>query len=402
MTARSIPERRMSGIRLSGAIIILVAACSSPPAMATDPLAQPPSAEPVPTSTGSEPTSQYALVVVADAIDVRTGPGAHHPIAEAGFFDAGQAGSMPMRLAGGELIWVLDDPVTIGGQQWFHVATTDRPNAGDRFLTGWIAGGDGGNGSVERFDGPCPDPEGILVEDALNLGRFGRLACFGSTQFSVTGEIQLAEIACQRHWLMCATGFLETDTGESLSLYLDPAGDIELPPPGAHALVLGRLEHPSSSGCGIGTGSVEAATAAVLFCRSRFTVESVTSPPPIELGEPVPVLEVVGTESIDSGRWNRYTLQVANAGDYPAELFAAAPDLPPCGASPHSARAWVDIFDEFGAPITTFCALADPEGLRELPFTRMAGVPPPTVYIEIKDRVTGVVYRSNTVRFDDN
>ncbi|MGH2357008.1 MAG: hypothetical protein ACRDGJ_03220, partial [Candidatus Limnocylindria bacterium] len=166
-----------------------------------------------------------------------------------------------------------------------------------------------------------------------------------------------------------------------------------------------RIEHPDSAECGTGAQSSEAAVLAVIYCRSRFIVESVTTPPPlptptVELGEPVPVLEIVGVESYDNGRWNRYRLQVANAADFPAELFAHAPNLEACGASQHSARSWVDINDEFGAHITLFCALTDPDGLRDLYLSRKAGVAPPTVYVEITDRLTGVVHRSNTVTFD--
>src|SRR5437879_5905450 len=62
---------------------------------------------------------------------------------------------------------------------------------------------------------------------------------------------------------------------------------------------------------------------------------------------PNPVLYLTGTESYQQGgkQFIRYKYDVFNKDAYPAELFAAAPALPPCGANTKASRTWVDIFD---------------------------------------------------------
>ncbi len=44
-------------------------------------------------------------------------------------------------------------------------------------------------------------------------------------------------------------------------------------------------------------------------------------------------------------QWTRYKLAILNRSVYANELFALAPDLPPCGDNKNSARTWVDIYN---------------------------------------------------------
>jgi hypothetical protein len=113
---------------------------------------------------------------------------------------------------------------------------------------------------------------------------------------------------------------------------------------------------------------------------------------------PNPVLYLTGTESFSSGGKDfiRYRYDVLNKGDYPAELFAAAPALPPCGLNTKSSRTWVDIYDQRGKRLYGFCALGKPEALGSIWFALEEDVIPPSwIYIEMNHRQTNTKYKSN-------
>lgn len=113
---------------------------------------------------------------------------------------------------------------------------------------------------------------------------------------------------------------------------------------------------------------------------------------------PDPVLVFTRQESFQQGgkSFMRYNYAVTNSADYPAELFAPAPQLPPCGTNTKASRTWVDIYDQRGKRLYGFCALAKPADLNQLWFALEAdAVPPSWVYIEMTDRATNTKYRSN-------
>ena len=113
---------------------------------------------------------------------------------------------------------------------------------------------------------------------------------------------------------------------------------------------------------------------------------------------PNPVLYLTGTEAYSTGGTNfiRYEYDVLNRADFPAELFAPAPALPPCGRNKNSSRSWVDFYDSRGKRLYGFCALTKPADLGSLWFAIEDGtVPPSYVYIEINDRQTNTKYKSN-------
>ena len=113
---------------------------------------------------------------------------------------------------------------------------------------------------------------------------------------------------------------------------------------------------------------------------------------------PNPVLYLTGTESYQvSGKsFIRYKYDIFNKTDYPADMFAAAPNLPPCGANTKSSRTWVDFFDSRGKRLYGFCALGKPADLGAIWFALEEGVVPPIyVYIEMNDRQTNTKYKSN-------
>lgn len=113
---------------------------------------------------------------------------------------------------------------------------------------------------------------------------------------------------------------------------------------------------------------------------------------------PNPVLYLLGHEYVEIGgkQMIRYRFDVLNKTDYPDELFAASPDLPPCGTNTKSARTWVDFYDQSGKRLNGFCALGKSSDLGKIYFALEEGVVPPSwVYIEMKDRKTSTKYKSN-------
>ena len=113
---------------------------------------------------------------------------------------------------------------------------------------------------------------------------------------------------------------------------------------------------------------------------------------------PNPVLTFIGQEfSQSQGKQiTRYLFDVANKDEYPADMFAAAPMLPPCGTNKKASRTWVDIYDQNGKRLNGFCALGKPADLNRIWFALDSDeVPPSWVYVELTDRKTNMKYKSN-------
>lgn len=125
-----------------------------------------------------------------------------------------------------------------------------------------------------------------------------------------------------------------------------------------------------------------------------LATERVSTAPPL----PNPVLIFMGPEYYETGgkEWTRYRYLVTNLDVYPNELFAAAPDLPPCGKNTQSSRTWVDIYEQSGKRLYGFCALGNRDGLGKLWFALERNVIPPSwIYVEMNDRKTNTKYKSN-------
>lgn len=113
---------------------------------------------------------------------------------------------------------------------------------------------------------------------------------------------------------------------------------------------------------------------------------------------PKPILYLTSEEPFSAGgkNWIRKRYDVFNKSSYPAEMFAAAPGLPPCGSNTNSSRTWVDFFDSTGKRLFGFCALGKPEDLGKIWVAFEEGtVPPSYVYIELNDRQTNTKLKSN-------
>jgi hypothetical protein len=125
-----------------------------------------------------------------------------------------------------------------------------------------------------------------------------------------------------------------------------------------------------------------------------LATQTVVSAPPL----PNPVIYLMGTEAFTTGgkTFIRYNYDVLNKEAYPAEMFAAAPALPPCGANTKSSRTWIDIYDQRGKRLYGFCALGKPSDLNKIWFALEEDVIPPSyIYIEMNDRQTNTKYKSN-------
>ena len=119
---------------------------------------------------------------------------------------------------------------------------------------------------------------------------------------------------------------------------------------------------------------------------------------------PNPVLLFIGQENYETGgkQWTRYKYSVVNLSDYPNDMFAAAPDLPPCGTNTKSSRTWVDVYNSSGKRLHGFCALAKNNDLDKLWFALETDVVPPSwVYVELNDRKTNTKYKSNLAETTD-
>ena len=113
---------------------------------------------------------------------------------------------------------------------------------------------------------------------------------------------------------------------------------------------------------------------------------------------PNPILYFTGAEfvEINGKQVTRYRFDVLNKDQYPNDMFAASPALPPCGSNTKAARTWVDLYDQRGKRLNGFCALGKSEDLNGIWFALETDVIPPSyIYIELNDRQTNTKYKSN-------
>jgi hypothetical protein len=114
---------------------------------------------------------------------------------------------------------------------------------------------------------------------------------------------------------------------------------------------------------------------------------------------PKPQLRFIGTENYTTaaGAFTRYKLVVDNEYEFEDALFAASPDLPPCGLNKEAARSWIDIYAG-EKRLYGFCAIEGAPGLRKLWFAVRQGEPAPAqVHIVLWDRKTDHKAVSNAV-----
>ena len=133
---------------------------------------------------------------------------------------------------------------------------------------------------------------------------------------------------------------------------------------------------------------------AILICVTLLITAHVSSGQSL----PDPVLQFTGYENYEANgkQWVRYRYTVENADKFPEEMFAAAPDLPPCGLNTKASRTWVDLYAKDGKRLYGFCAIYETKGLKNIWFAVALGATPPDhIFIELNDRKTSQKYRSN-------
>ena len=116
---------------------------------------------------------------------------------------------------------------------------------------------------------------------------------------------------------------------------------------------------------------------------------------------PDPEIVIQGTEDyVDyyGNNYTRYLISVINWPDYPDEMFASSPGLPPCGLNTGASRTWVSIYSGDGSYIYGFCALSSSEHLDDIWFGIPQGdIPPKCIYITLTDRLCNETYTSACV-----
>lgn len=120
---------------------------------------------------------------------------------------------------------------------------------------------------------------------------------------------------------------------------------------------------------------------------------------PVSQTIPNPILVFDYKESyvVNEKTHERYFFTVSNWSDFPNELFAASPELPPCGLNTSSSRTWVTVHDDKDLSLSGFCSLYSPNSLNGIWFAVPSETPPPSIYIVLNDRLTQTVYKSNVV-----
>jgi len=138
--------------------------------------------------------------------------------------------------------------------------------------------------------------------------------------------------------------------------------------------------------------------AASILAALALTCAAAGASPQEQRKLPNPTIYLRGTDTYQNGgkEFTRYLIGVDNFAAYPDEMFAASPQLPPCGNNAKASRTWVDIYAQDGKRLYGFCGLAKASDLKDLWFALEAGaVPPSWVYIELNDRATNTKYKSN-------
>ena len=110
---------------------------------------------------------------------------------------------------------------------------------------------------------------------------------------------------------------------------------------------------------------------------------------------PSPQILYSRKESIEGSARDRHWIGISNWADYPDELFASAPDLPPCGSNQNASRTWVQVHDATDdSRIYGYCAWSEMSS--ELWFAAAEGEYE-SVYIVLTDRRCNVKYTSNSI-----
>lgn len=114
---------------------------------------------------------------------------------------------------------------------------------------------------------------------------------------------------------------------------------------------------------------------------------------------PSPKLIFYGTQDSVNGLGNAltiYWLGIENRDEFPDQMFAPAPDLPPCGKNTNASRSWVNVYDNANHYLYGFCAIKSASELNKISFSLPKNQKTPEyVYVVILDRKINKKYSSN-------
>jgi hypothetical protein len=282
-------------------VVVALAGCASPnagPASSATPSVIG-SATASPTSSSSGAAGAILIDGLAkstvNALTVRAKPGTAS--ARLGSIDAGQLG------------FVVAGPVSADGYAWYQLSAVGLPaNAGCEpplqttpftcpAWLGWVAAGpSGGQAWLEATTVPCPasplNHEALVVEPR-SLTPLERLACYRSTPIRFRAwwpEIPpdaglggaCGAVAPNPTWLMCQGLYYNhlvisdsADEVVGLSISIDPASGVTMPPRGQWVEVVAHLDDPAARDCTPLGGGDQDPVSAVLTCRGEFVAESV-------------------------------------------------------------------------------------------------------------------------------
>jgi len=133
----------------------------------------------------------------------------------------------------------------------------------------------------------------------------------------------------------------------------------------------------------------------VLFLVLVFIAARAFSQVPCGPVMPKPKLGFL-SKNVDGG-FMRYWFTVTNRAQYPNILFAASPNLPPCGLNNNASRTWLDIFNGGnGQRIYGYCALSSNTQMGRLSFAVPLTAPQPkSFFITLTDRKCNAKVKSN-------
>ena len=138
------------------------------------------------------------------------------------------------------------------------------------------------------------------------------------------------------------------------------------------------------------------ATVLALLALASAATDSAAGARRRAVPNPVLVLQRMEYSTTGGKEFTRYVYRVDNFAEYPDSMFAASPNLPPCGSNTKASRTWVDFYDQGGKRLNWFCALGKAADLNSIWFALESSVVPPSwVYIEMNDRTTNTKYKSN-------
>ena len=188
-------------------------------------------------------------------------------------------------------------PIDADGFAWYPVIAlpdvTELPplSSGPILLDavgfGWVAAGDSTEAYIQLVNPRCP-PRPVALATLEAMLPWEQLACFGSEQLTLEGTFGCGVCSgifpgtFDPPWLAFpfSAAFLSVDPNARVgpfAMHFAPDGPAQ-PEHGRILRVVGHFDDPNALGCTVAPGEPPVpltATAAELFCRERFVVETI-------------------------------------------------------------------------------------------------------------------------------